>query len=99
MSSTSRCSVETVYTHIRGELDEASLRQIAAVTGGEFFRATDARALAQVLARIDALEKSRLSSPKREQVEELYPTPLAGGLVLLLLALLAGETLWRKVPA
>lgn len=92
-------AVETVYTHIRGELDEAMLGQIAATTGGEFFRATDARALAQVLARIDALEKTRLSSPKREQVEELYPTPLAAGLVLLLLGLVAGETVWRKVPA
>ena len=92
-------SVETIYTHIRGELDEAVLGQIAATTGGEFFRATDARALAQVLARIDALEKTRLSSPRREQVDELYPTPLAAGLSLLLLSLVAGETLWKKVPA
>lgn len=92
-------AVETVYTHVRGELDEAVLNEIAATTGGEFFRATDARALAQVLARIDALEKTRLSSPKREQVEELYPTPLGAGLVLLLVALVAGETIWKKVPA
>jgi Ca-activated chloride channel family protein len=91
--------IETIYTHIRGELDEAVLAQIAATTGGEFFRATDARALAQVLARIDALEKSRLASPKREQVEELYGWPLAAGLVLLVVALAAGETLWMKVPA
>lgn len=91
--------IETVYTHIRGELDEEVLASIASTTGGEFFRATDARALAQVLARIDALEKSRLSSPKREQVEELYPTPLVTGLALLVLALLAGETVWKKVPA
>lgn len=91
--------IETVYTHIRGELDEAVLSQIAATTGGEFFRATDARALAQVLARIDALEKTRLTTPKREQVDELYVYPLAAGLLLLVVALIAGETIWMKVPA
>lgn len=91
--------VETVYTQIRGELDEATLAAIAKATGGEFFRATDARALEAVLARIDALEKSRLTTPRREQVDELYAWPLAAAIGLLLLALLAGETVWMKVPA
>lgn len=91
--------VETVYTHIRGELDEKTLRQIAETSGGEFFRATDARALSAVLQRIDTLEKTRLTAPKREQIDELYVAPLAAGLTLLGLALLAGETLWLKVAA
>jgi Ca-activated chloride channel family protein len=91
--------VETVYTHIRGELDEKTLRQIAETTDGEFFRATDAQALGAVLGRIDALEKTRLTAPKREQVDELYLIPLAAGLALLALALAGGETYWLKVPA
>lgn len=92
-------AVETVYTHIRGELDEKALSAIARTSGGDFFRATDARALSAVLQRIDALEKTRLTAPKREQVDELYVWPLAAGLSLLALALFAGETLWLKVPA
>jgi Ca-activated chloride channel family protein len=91
--------IETIYTHIRGELDEPTLKAIADSTGGEFFRATDARALQRVLERIDALEKTRIVSPKREQIDELYARPLVAGLVLLLLALLLGETFWMKVPA
>jgi Ca-activated chloride channel family protein len=91
--------IETVYTHIRGELDEKTLSAIARTSGGDFFRATDARALSAVLQRIDALEKTQLTSPKREQVDELYVRPLAAGLALLALALIAGETLWLKVPA
>ena len=91
--------VETVYTHIRGELDEPTLSAIAESTGGEFFRATDARALSNVLRRIDALEKTRLTAPKREQIDELYVRPLAYGLALLALAIIAGETLWLKVTA
>ena len=89
--------IETVYTHIRGELDEPTLSAIASTTGGEFFRATDARALSNVLQRINALEKTRLTAPKREQIDELYVTPLAWGLALLAIAFLAGETVWMKV--
>ena len=91
--------IETVYTHIRGELDEPTLAAIASTTGGDYFRATDARALAGVLERIDALEKTRLTTPRREQVDELYIYPLVAGIVVLLAALLAGETVWMKVPA
>src|SRR5215212_1110296 len=91
--------IETIYTHIRGELDEPTLSAIAQTTGGEFFRATDARALANVLNRIDALEKTRLTAPKREQIDELYVMPLAVGLALLVLAFVAGETVWMKVAA
>lgn len=90
---------ETVYTHIRGELDEPTLRAIADTTGGEYFRATDARALSGVLRRIDALEKTRLTAPKREQIEELYPLPLLPALLLLVLAWLGGETFWMKVAS
>jgi Ca-activated chloride channel homolog len=91
--------IETIYTHIRGELDEPTLKAIADSTGGEFFRATDAQALGAVLARIDALEKTRISAPKREQIDELYIWPLTIGLGLLFLACIAGETLWMKVSA
>lgn len=90
---------ETVYTTIRGELDEKSLTDIARITGGAFFRATDARAMSDVLQRIDSLEKSRLSSPKTEKVDELYPFPLIAALIALLIALGTGETIWQKVPA
>lgn len=91
--------IEIVYRHIRGELDEKTLQAIAAGTGGEFFRATDARAMSDVLQRIDALEKTRLTAPKQEQIDELFGPPLAAGAALLLLSLLLGETLLLKVPA
>lgn len=91
--------IETIYTHIRGELDEQTLNGIATTSGGEYFRAADAQALSAVLERIDALEKTRLTAPKREQIDELYVWPLAIGVALLALSLLAGETVWLKVPA
>lgn len=91
--------IETFYTTIRGELDERSLSEIARTTGGAFFRATDAQALSQVLGRIDTLEKTRLTAPKSERIEELYAGPLAIGLASLAIALLFGETILMKAPA
>lgn len=91
--------IETVYTTIRGELDEKSLAEIARVTGGAFFRATDARAMQDVLSRIDTLEKTRLTAPKSEKIDELYSEPLSLALGVLALALLAGETVFMRVPA
>jgi Ca-activated chloride channel family protein len=91
--------IETVYTTIRGEIDEKSLAEIARVTGGAFFRATDARAMQDVLTRIDTLEKSRLTAPKSEKIDELYSAPLSLALGALALALLAGETVFMRVPA
>jgi Ca-activated chloride channel family protein len=91
--------IETIYTHIRGELDEPTLQAIATTTGGEFFRATDAAALGTVLGRIDTLEKTRISAPKREQIDELYVWPLAAGLAMLFVSLVLGETVWMKVAS
>ncbi|HET7711873.1 MAG TPA: VWA domain-containing protein [Thermoanaerobaculia bacterium] len=91
--------VETVYTHIRGEIDEKTLATIAQTTGGAYFRATAPRAMADVLSRIDRLEKSRLNAPRTERVTELYPLPLTVALLALLAAFLGGETVWLKVPA
>jgi Ca-activated chloride channel family protein len=91
--------IETYYTTIRGELDEKSLAEIARVTGGAFFRATDARTMQDVLGRIDTLEKTRLTAPKSEKIDELYSEPLTLALGVILLALLAGETVFMRVPA
>ncbi|HVR39982.1 MAG TPA: VWA domain-containing protein, partial [Thermoanaerobaculia bacterium] len=91
--------IETFYQQIRGEIDEKTLAAIAETTNGAYFRATDPAAFSEVLRRIDRLEKSRLSAPKQEQVDELYAWPLGAALGALALALLCGETLWLKVPA
>src|SRR5712692_318730 len=89
--------VVTSYQLIRADLDEETLSAIAHTTGGEYFRATDARAMSNVLNRIDRLEKTRLTAPKSERIDELYTGPLAAALGALALALISGETLWQKI--
>lgn len=91
--------IEVIYQTIRADLDDAMLRRIAQRTGGSYFRATDERTLADVLATIDRLEKTPIAAPSELLVEELFRAPLAAGLVLLVLALLTGETVWMRLPA
>ncbi len=91
--------IVTTYQLVRADIDEETLAAIAKATNGEYFRATDAHTMGAVLDRIDHLEKTRLSAPKSERIEELYGAPLAAGIAALALALLAGETVWQKVTA
>lgn len=89
--------IMTTYQLVRADLDEQQLTSIARITGGEYFRATDAQTMGQILDRIDKLEKSRMSGPKNEKVEELYVGPLSAGLAMLALAMVSGETIWQKL--
>ncbi len=68
------------------DIDEATLRRIAGMTGGKAFRARDTSELAGIYAEIDRLEPvPRAAQPLRPRIER-YPWPLAAGSALLLLA-------------
>lgn len=91
--------VEMVYRMMRADLDEEMLGQIAGTTGGSYFRATDEKALETVFGRIDELEKTSLDAPKVTTIRELYEAPLLLGLILVVLGIVVGETVWMRLPA
>jgi Ca-activated chloride channel homolog len=64
------------------DLDEDTLRQIAKLTGGEYFRATDANALQAVYRQIDRLEPAAGTRQWLRPAEEWFDWPLAGALLL-----------------
>jgi len=66
------------------DLDEATLKAIAQVTGGRYFLADGAQALKQVYAEIDRLEPSMVEEARYLPVDELYAWPLAGALLITL---------------
>ncbi len=78
-------------------LDFRELRAIAETTGGKFFQPRSEEDLAKVYALIDELEKVDLEDPRYRTVDR-FELPLAAGLVLLLLALLAEVLLFRRTP-
>ena len=88
----------TVYRQIPVEFDEQSLQQIAAMTGGSYFRATDTQSLQRIFEEIDQLEKSRVEVQKVAQYRDLFPWFVLVGTVLLAAETLLGQTVWRRLP-
>lgn len=68
------------------EIDEELLAEVANLTGGAYFRATDTGALEKIYEQIDALEKTQAESRSVMIARPLYRWPL--GLALLLLFVL-----------
>lgn len=73
---------------MRVEVDEELLAEIARRTGGEFYRATDARALESVFAEIDRLERTELAVKRYVRYREAFQ-PAAWAAFALALAPLA----------
>ncbi len=88
----------TVYRQVLVEVDEASMKQIASIGGGQFFRATDSRSLEQIFEEIDKLEKTKIEMSESREVRELFPWALAAGAVLLALYVTGTQTVGRTLP-
>ncbi|WP_297719388.1 VWA domain-containing protein [uncultured Porphyromonas sp.] len=86
------------YVNMPVEIDEASLKQIASTTGGQYFRATDNNSLHKIYEEIDQLEKVKMKVESFTQKEELFPPYLWVALILLFTALLLRSTLFRRMP-
>jgi Ca-activated chloride channel family protein len=79
------------YEYQPVEIDERLLSNIAAMTGGRYFRARDAAALQNIYSVIDRMERAPVHSSTVVNYRELYRWPLALGLLALVgeLALVA----------
>jgi Ca-activated chloride channel family protein len=75
------------------KIDEALLRQIAALSGGRYFRARDGAALGQIYAQIDQLERAPLESRTQVTYTELFRIALAIAIIALLAEL--ALTAWK----
>jgi len=71
----------------RQEYDAPTLREIARITGGEFFEASTMESLRNTFANIDNLEKSEARSSTVVDARELYPWLLATGFLFAFFAL------------
>jgi len=86
------------YRRTKVDIDEKTLKKIAEMTGGQYFRATDTDSLQQIYSVINELEKTKRSVRQFSTYKELYLYPLIGGLVLLALELLLSATRYRRMP-
>ncbi len=67
------------------DLDEPTLRKIAKVTGGRYFRARNTQELQQIYDELDALEAVGKDNKSLRPVKSLYVWPLSLSLLLALL--------------
>lgn len=88
----------TRYVYFRADIDEDSLRSIAAETGGRYFRATDPDGLKEILAAIDALETTDVKVKHYTRYSELFPWLAWPGLGLVLLEVVLANTRLRRLP-
>ena len=79
------------------EIDEDLLKNIASVTGGRYFRATDNTKLSEIYAEINKMEKARTTVDSFPVYKELFGDFALVALICLLLELLV-RMLLRRLP-
>jgi Ca-activated chloride channel homolog len=87
-----------IYQMMPVDIDEDTLQKIADKTGGKYYRADNAEKFQQIYAEIDKLEKTEATINKYTEFKELFPWLVVGGLALLLVELLLGQTVFRRLP-
>jgi Ca-activated chloride channel family protein len=89
---------QIVYRNVKVEVDEATLKKIASIANGQFYRATDSKSLQQIFDQIDRLEKSIVETRQYTQYRDLFAWFLVPGFALLLLHVVGGQTFFRRLP-
>ncbi len=98
-----------VMRRVPVSIDEATLQEIAELTGGQYFRATDGDSLQEVYARIDELERTEIEQRRYTDYEEMavesvklgwvtLPPLLSIALVALGLHVVLANTRFRTLP-
>lgn len=88
----------TRYVQQPSQIDEATLQEIADMTGGKYFRARDFEGLKQVYREIDQLEKTEINIDQYRYFEERFMPFLSLGLIALGLEKLLSLTRLGRLP-
>jgi len=88
----------TDIAYMESELDEETLRQVAEITGGQYFRAKDTAGLKAIYEEINTLEKSQVEIQVFNQYTELANAALFPALLILVLELFLRYTIFRRIP-
>ncbi len=84
--------------YIDDDLDEPALREIAGLTGGEFYRAKNYAELEDIYDRIDSLEKTKFETKSFTEYSDKYLYFLWPALALLALVVALEKTYLRSIP-
>lgn len=80
------------------EIDEATLRKIAEITNGKYYRATSKESLSEIYSEIDKLERTKLHARQFSAYNEEYQIFALIALLSLLFEIVLRNTVLRKIP-
>jgi Ca-activated chloride channel family protein len=86
------------YQNMKTEIDEDLLRQIADLTDGRYFRATNKKALTDIYDQIDQLEKTKIEVKEYSKKQEEYLIFALAALALIFFEFLLRNTIFRTIP-
>jgi len=82
---------------VENTVDESTLRKIAEIGSGQFFRATDNQALIQVFKKIDQYEKAEIKETRFKDTSDYYFIYLRWAIALFLIWLMLKSTFMSNV--
>ncbi len=86
------------YQNVEVKIDEELLTEVANITDGKYFRATDNRKLEDIYQEIDKLEKSKIDVTEFQKKTEEYLPLVLLALGFILLEFLLKNTVLRTLP-
>lgn len=89
---------EYVFGFVPVEIDEKLMIQIAQLTSGRYFRATDEKSLLSIYTEINSLEKTEMDVTAVQRHTDLYLDWLKWAILLLLFEAVLRMTLLRTLP-
>lgn len=88
----------TRYVRQQSEIDEETLKEIASVSNGKFYRAKDETALKEIYDHISRLEKTKIEVFSFYRYTELFSGFLMAGLSILFIEFLFHRSLLGGIP-
>lgn len=86
------------YVNLRADIDTETLRKIAQMADGNFYRATNTSELKKIYRDIDKLEKTRLNTKNFSKRSENYMPFALAAVIILILDILLRLTVLRRLP-
>lgn len=86
------------FVPVKVEIDEETLKEVADITGGKYFRATSAEKLESIYAEIGDMEKTEIKVREYVDYQELFEKFLWPGLAFLMFEIVLATTRFRRLP-
>lgn len=86
------------YVQMPVQIDEKTLKEIARITHGSYYRATDKASLEAIFKEIDELEKTKIEVKQFAKYKELFPVYLFFAFGALVTEVVLANTKFRKIP-